>query len=1505
MIEDGSIAPEINAELESQPMTKTSLSVDGGGVGTIYWNPKDSIDVFFGTTRALYTSQNTSDTLAAVFKTNDTIGATESSSTNIWGLYPSYSSSSCDGTSVTTVLPSSQYGVPGTFDDDIYLAVAHSTSTSLQFYNVCGGIKFSMVNDDIASVTFRGNNNEYLAGEISISFQNGLPQATIVNGVKEITLTPKTDSTFINGEDYYITLLPAVLSSGFTMTFTATDGTTGTLNYTDKSVTIKRSVFSRKSNIDVYASFDDDRQPNNVIYYTSSNGQIVTPYATDVFGANIVSNEYVNGLGIITFDGDVTSIGDWAFAGCSLTSIAIPSSVSSIGNYALAGCSFTSIDIPSSVSSIGNYAFADCDITSITIPSSVISIGDFAFNACNNLNSVILSDGINSVGISAFADCANLSSVTIANSVTSIGKYAFYNCESLTSITLPSSLTSIEEGVFANCHSLAYVSTPEGLKSVGDFAFYGCSFSSFTIPSSVTSIGYYAFYHCDNLTSITIPDNVTIIRQDTFSYCLSLSSITLSSSLKIIEAEAFSHCSSLPFIILPLSVTVIGQEAFNSCSSLSSITIPSSVNVIDSGAFADCSGLTSITVKAMTPPQGYQGMFYNTNNCPIYVPAESVQLYKQSWSAYADRIQAMPQPNNVIYYTSSNGQIVTPYATNVFGANIVSNEYVGGQGVMTFDGDVTQIGQNAFQGCVTLSSVDIPKSVTVLGSHAFWNCSGLTSIEIPNSVTSIGINPFAGCTDMTTIVVESDNPVFDSRNNCNAVIETDSGDLVSGCKSTVIPNSVTSIASWGFQSCSGLTSIEIPNSVTFIGQYAFQDCSGLTSIEIPSSVTIISNNPFYGCSGLTSMIVASDNPVYDSRNNCNAIIKTTSGELISGCQSTVIPNSVTGIGPYAFYGCTGLTSIEIPDPVTVINQFAFYGCTGLTSVTISHSITTIGSNAFERCSGLGSVTIFATSPPSLGSVSFRYTNNCPIYVPAGSVDAYKSAWSAYADRIQAMTQPNNVIYYTSTDGRVVTPYAAGVFGANIVSNEYVDGQGIITFDGEVTSIGERAFYSSSHSCDNLSSIVIPSTVTSIGYCAFYCCESMESVVIPDSVTSIGDYAFRYCRGLSSIDIPNSVTTIGDFAFETCIGLTSIEIPNSVTNIGQSAFAYCSGLTSIEIPSSVTSLGLNPFAACSELSSIIVDSNNPVYDSRDNCNAIIHTASNELVSGCKNTVIPNTVTRIRGWAFLACTGLTSIEIPDSITFIIHEAFLHCSNLTSITVYAVSPPSINDDTVFDDTNDCPIYVPAGSVDAYKSAWSAYADRIQVSRAEYAVDLGLSVKWASCNIGASSPEDYGDYYAWGETETKNSFSWENYKFRANGNTNDNITFTKYNTKSGRGTVDNKTSLVLSDDAARVNWGGNWRIPTKAEIDELKSNCTMTFTSQGGVNGYNVTSNKNGNSIFLPAKGFWSSSLNTDYPNYAWQMNFPSSQNQSYDHKRIPSAQVNYGYLRYQGLSIRPVTD
>lgn len=281
---------------------------------------------------------------------------------------------------------------------------------------------------------------------------------------------------------------------------------------------------------------------------------------------------------------------------------------------------------------------------------------------------------------------------------------------------------------------------------------------------------------------------------------------------------------------------------------------------------------------------------------------------------------------------------------------------------------VTTIENYAFQGCSNLTSITIPDGVTTIENYAFQNCSSLTSITIPESVTSIGDYAFSGCNGLESIVVEAGNPVYDSRNECNAIIETASKTLITGCNNTIIPEGVTQIGNYSFRECSGLTSIIIPNSVTSIGSGAFEVCSGLTSITIPSSVTSIGDRAFSGCSGLTSITIG---------------------------------NSVTSIGERAFSYCSGLTSVSISNSVTSIDDWAFYGCSNLTSVTIN----------IEK-------------PLPIWQNHFSTRADATLYVPYGCKAAYEAAdyWKEFKEIVEMpgpaisdLSELSNSKLYTLTD----------------------------------------------------------------------------------------------------------------------------------------------------------------------------------------------------------------------------------------------------------------------------------------------------------------------------------------------------------------------------------------------------------------------------------------------------------------------------------------------------------
>ena len=747
----------------------------------------------------------------------------------------------------------------------------------------------------------------------------------------------------------------------------------------------------------------------------------------------------------ITIPNSVTSIGEYAFLSCkSLTSITIPNNVTSIGGCTFSGCSsLTSISIPNSVISIGERAFTNCySLATVTLNSdavvsknyipdstictifgsqvkeyvignSVTAIGDYAFFHCDSLTSIAIGNSVKSIGNCAFWGC-KLTSIDIPNSVTTIGDWTFAFCDSLTSIILGNNVTSIGHDAFTMCKSLISINIPNSVISIGEMAFSYCdSLSSIILGNNVTSIGESAFRSCSSLTSITLPNSITNIGDMTFLGCNSLTSVTIGNSVTNIGYGAFVGCKSLTSINISNSVTSIEKHAFYNCSSLASVTLGNSITNIEDSVFFMCNSLDTIYCYATIPPVVENAFVNNdeTNNykATLYVLCESLEAYKAHsvWSQFAN-IKCLEEENeanspNKIYYTSSDGNIVNPHRTDAFDANIISNTYENGQGVIEFDASITSIGDTAFATCSTLTNITIPNTVKHIGvdaflscssinsiiipdkvesidSYAFGWCSSLESIIIPNSVTYIGYGIFAGCDSLTSVVVDNQNPVYDSRNNCNAIIETATNTLIAGCKNTVIPNTIISIGRYAFVSCYFLPSVTIPQGVKSIGNYAFSACSRIPSINIPKSVTQIGYKAFATGADLAEIIVETGNPIYDSRENCNAIIETATNTLIAGCKNTAIPNTVEHIGGAAFYGCQymanplvipegvktigegafmfclSLPSISIPNSVTWIDGYAFYQCSSLTSITIPENVTNIGAYAFYLCNALKSVT---------------------------------------------------------------------------------------------------------------------------------------------------------------------------------------------------------------------------------------------------------------------------------------------------------------------------------------------------------------------------------------------------------------------------------------------------------------------------------------------------------------------------------------------------------------------
>ena len=749
------------------------------------------------------------------------------------------------------------------------------------------------------------------------------------------------------------------------------------------------------------------------------------------------------------------------------------------------------------------------------------------------------------------------------------------------------------------------------------------------------------FYQCTALEHLIIPSSVSSINENVFYGCTGLTSITLPSSLTNIGDSAFHGCIKLTSIELPSSLTTIGGYAFHGCNGLTSITIPEGVTSIGQYAFQSCIGLTHVTFNCNVP------------NYALYVSDSRSPFY---------------QCTNINSVTIGDG--VTTIGENAFyGRTWLTS--------IELPSSLTNIGNSAFHGCIGLTSIELPSSLTTIGISAFGVCTGLTSIELPSSLTTIKQYAFQSCTGLTHVTFNCNVPDY----ALSIITNSSPFYQCTNINSVTIGDGVTTIGSSAFRECTWLTSIELPSSLTTIGSSAFYSCTGLTSIELPSPLTSIGGSAFSSCTGLTHVtfncnvpnyalyIVDSDSPFYQ----CTNINSVAIGEGVTSIgifafyhctwmTSIELPSSLTTIGRSAFYNCTGLTSITIPEGVTSIDQNVFRECTGLTSIELPSSLTTIGNEAFRECTGLTSITI-PEGVTSIGSSAFyNCTGLTSIELPSSLTTIMNWTFGNVGQNLASIiVDENNPTY---NDGN----------GSNCIiqtsTNKLLLGCKNTVIPSNVIAIENYAFYC----CTGLTSVNIPINTTSISYISFYRCPDIESITV--EVGNSTYHSQNNCviqtsnnnllLGCKNTIIPSYVNSIGEYAFDGCTGLTSITLPSSLTTINLYAFQDCTGLTSITIPEGVRNVSNLSFIGCINIAEISVSPDNQNYNDGNGSNCIISTSNNYLILGCKNTIIPSSVTTINIQAFDGCTGLTSITIPEGVTSIGEYAFSGCTGLTSITL-----------------------------------------------------------------------------------------------------------------------------------------------------------------------------------------------------------------------------------------------
>ncbi len=889
--------------------------------------------------------------------------------------------------------------------------------------------------------------------------------------------------------------------------------------------------------------------------------------------------------------------------------------------------------------------------------------------------------------------------VVVEEGVTSVGNFSFFSCTNLLNAVISDGVTEMGFSTFYNCTDLTDISLPDSLESIGD----------------------YSFWRCSSLTEIEIPNGVTTIGAHTFIFCTGLVSIVLPDSLTSISGDMFCDCTSLTSVVIGNGTTSIGMYAFSGCSSMTDIAIGSGMSSIAMYAFSGCTSLTSIYYAGSTTEW------------------DEITIYKTDNDSFLAA---------TVYYHASDPDDIVDCGT--CGDDLTW--------VLTEDGTLTITGTGAMTDYYNsedppwtdyrenITSVEFGAYVTSISNFAFYRCKNLTSVSISNSIEQIGIGVFDFCENLIEIIVDLDNEVYSSLNG--VLFNKNQTELVSYPAgkdeiSYTIPESVTSIGRDAFLDCNNLVSVEISESVTSIGDCAFYGCNNLVSVEIPESVTSIGSSAFYLCTSLESIIIPNN-------------IKYIEGQTFGVCEnltSVTLGSGIISISESAFSNCSSLTEIMVKDGNT-----AYSSCDGVLFnkdqselvcypagkaeklYTIPESVTSISNNAFCRSDYLTGI-IFQTDAPDISAYAFSG------FVAAVYYPENNQTWTE--DIMQDYSGDIIWISYEVESGTV----ANGVCGENLTWIQQNNGVLTIVGTGEMYNYeaGETPWYNRA-----IISIEYDGEITSIGDYAFYECSNLTSIIIPNSVDTIGTYAFAYCTKLAEADLGSQVTSIGTGAFWSD-KLTYISLPDTLTWIGDSVFRECTDLISVTIPVNVSYIGRWVFGSCSSLEEITVAEGNAKYSSLDgilfnnlqtclitypcgktSCNYSIPDGvvviGEFAFSGCVNLVsitIPSSVKTIEQGAFFGCTNLSSITIPASVSTIRNGAFTQCTSLSEIVFCGNAP-------VFGNNDEANLFYNVTATAYYPSNDNTWTEEVMQ-------DYDGTITWVPCK-GAGT---CGDNLTWLLTE------------------------------------------------------------------------------------------------------------------------------------------------------------
>lgn len=1057
-----------------------------------------------------------------------------------------------------------------------------------------------------------------------------------------------------------------------------------------------------------------------------------------------------------TLSGDKTYYILSSFGNCGSSNIVIPSvheglPVKEISGKAFEGSQVKSVFIPSSITTFGNYVFKDCksleeliieDIDNIsnlrlfldenTITNIIYvtilngtTINDSTFKDFINLEEISLPDTITSIGSYAFNNCTNLVEITIPAEVSNIGSAAFGKCTSLKEIVIPSKVTELNGGyspIFEGCTSLEKVVLPETLTYIQYDTFKNTNIKELTVPANVlnsvrssvlgtiekivitgSSTKGIDLANATNLKTVTLSDSISLFVDNAFENCTNLSEINIPTSITEIPEYCFNNCTSLTTITLPSSLVKINKYAFNNCSNLKTVNAGASLNQIFTSAFENCSSLEDITFDEYNLTYIGSYAFRNCTNLKELPIGEGLLTINEG-AFSGHKVEEVTIPStitalekafigceniNKVYLNSNSVGITNDFTDSdvkevIVGATSITSEAFKGMTTIekaTILDTVKTIKSNAFNGCTGLKEVVIEgNNLTSLDYQAFSNCTSLESITLPSSVVDFESGVFNSCDNLAVYyngtIEDWLNVTIDYANKTPITqvkeyyVKDSSGeyfDLKTTKELVITRDDITKYQLYGVNS---LEKISIPTLSNSLNYYFEEDAlSKLKEVNITSGKSVI-NKFLYGISSIEKVTIGNtvtgiglnslgslpnlqeltipfvgsdleDNYYYNFGYMFGATSYSSHATSVPASLKQVTITGTDTIKASAFRGCSSIEKIILPETIKSINNYAFADCSELKEINIPNTVTNIGNSAFAN-TNLTDIII----PVEVTSIG-RYAFNCP-----------------------NLTN----VYYTGT----IEDWTNITF-AEAECNPMYYAEHFYLFNGE--------------NYEEVTSIIIPSTVENIETYQFYGFENVNEITV-SSPTTVSVYAFAECNFVDKITLPNldgkfsaifgtvpttlktvvltDSTTISKQAFENCSSIESIILNEGIITIEQNAFNGCNSITSFVIPVSVTSIGAQAFN-CSSLVDVYYNGTldewmkidmsyptwNPMYYAD---NLYVH--NGETYEKVEELVIPEGVTTITESLLLGFSGAKNITIPSTVTSIDENTFSTLLSLENV-------------------------------------------------------------------------------------------------------------------------------------------------------------------------------------------------------------------------------------------------